>query len=210
MIKVMITDDHPVVRNGLKLIISDEPDMKVIGEASNGAMALEILRKNKPDVVIMDITMPKMGGLEALINIKNLYPDLPVLMLSVLSEEVFASKTLRAGASGFVHKETIPEELIRAVRKVASGGLYISTMFAEKIAGDIKSPAPVVLHENLSFREFQIMSLIASGKTPTAIAEILNISVKTVSTYRARVLEKMNMKNNSELTNYCIKEGLVE
>ncbi|MGE5424272.1 MAG: response regulator [Syntrophothermus sp.] len=210
MINILITDDHPIVRNGLRLILTDEGDMKVVAEASNGAEALGKLKKIKVDVVILDITMPVMSGLEALVQIRALYPELPVLMLSVLSEEIFASKTLRAGANGFVHKETIPEELVRAVRKVASGGLYISACLAEKIAGDIKSPTPNVLHESLSFREFQIMCMIASGKNLTQIAEALCISIKTVSTYRSRVMDKMNMENNSEITNYCVKEGLVE
>ncbi|HSN50101.1 MAG TPA: response regulator transcription factor [Bacteroidales bacterium] len=210
MINILVTDDHPIVRNGLKLILSDEPDMKVVCEASNGLDALAKLKANKVDVVILDISMPGMSGLEVLVQIRNLYPELPVLMLSVLSEEVFAAKTLKAGASGFIHKESIPEELVRAVRKVAAGGLYISSYLAEKLAGDMKAPVTKVLHENLSFREFQIMCMIAAGKTLTEIGESLCISVKTVSTYRARLLEKMNLKNNSELTSYCMKEGLVE
>ncbi len=210
MINILVTDDHPIVRNGLKLILSDEPDMKVVCEACNGLDALAKLKTNKVDVVILDISMPGMSGLEVLVQIRNLYPELPVLMLSVLSEEVFAAKTLKAGASGFIHKESIPEELVRAVRKVAAGGLYISSYLAEKLAGDMKAPVTKVLHENLSFREFQIMCMIAAGKTLTEIGESLCISVKTVSTYRARLLEKMNLKNNSELTSYCMKEGLVE
>jgi two-component system invasion response regulator UvrY len=210
MINVLIADDHPIVRTGLKLTISDQSDMKVIYEASNGFEVLEFLKKNKADVVILDISMPGLSGLEALVQIRNLYTDLPVLILSVLSEEVYAVKTLKAGANGFIHKETIPEELVKAIRKVASGGLYISSVMAEKFAGDVKNPVIKVLHENLSFREFQIMCLISSGRTVTEIADRLCISVKTVSTYRSRILEKMGMKNNAELTNYCIKEGLVE
>jgi DNA-binding NarL/FixJ family response regulator len=210
MITILIADDHPIVRTGLKLIISDQFDMKVICEASNGFEVLELLKKNKVDVVILDISMPGLSGLEALVQIRILYPSLPVLILSVLSEDVYASKTLRAGANGFIHKETIPEELVRAIRKVAGGGLYVSSLLAEKFAGDVRNPVIKVLHENLSFREFQIMCLIASGKTVTEIGSALCISVKTVSTYRSRILEKMELKNNAELTNYCIKEGLVE
>ena len=210
MINILIADDHPIVRTGLKLTITDQPDMKVICEASNGFEVLELLKKNKVDVVILDISMPGLSGLEALVQVRNLYPTLPVLILSVLSEEVYAVKTLKAGANGFIHKETIPEELVKAIRKVAAGGLYISTIMAEKFAGDVKNPVLKVLHENLSFREFQIMCLISSGKTVTEIADTLCISVKTVSTYRSRILEKMDMRNNAELTNYCIKEGLVE
>jgi two-component system, NarL family, invasion response regulator UvrY len=210
MINILIADDHPIVRTGLKMTITEQHDMSVICEASNGFEALEMLKKNTVDVVILDISMPGLSGLEALVQIRNLYPMLPVLILSVLSEEVYAAKTLRAGANGFIHKETIPEELVKAIRKVASGGLYVSSVLAERFAGDVKNPVLKILHENLSFREFQIMCLIASGKTVTQIAEPLCISVKTVSTYRSRILEKMDMKNNSELTNYCIKEGLIE
>jgi DNA-binding NarL/FixJ family response regulator len=210
MINILIADDHPIVRTGLKLTITDQSDMKVICEASNGFEVLELLKKNKVDVVILDISMPGLSGLEALVQVRTLYPTLPVLILSVLSEEVYAVKTLKAGANGFIHKETIPEELVKAIRKVAAGGLYISTIMAEKFAGDVKNPVLKVLHENLSFREFQIMCLISSGKTVTEIADTLCISVKTVSTYRSRILEKMDMRNNAELTNYCIKEGLVE
>jgi len=210
MIKILIADDHPIVRTGLKLTISDQTDMKVICEASNGFEVLELLKKNVVDVAILDISMPGLSGLEALVQVKHLYPLLPVLILSVLSEEVYAVKTLKAGASGFIHKETIPEDLVKAIRKVASGGLYISSVMAEKFAEDVKNPVVKVLHENLSFREFQIMCLISSGKTVTEIADKLCISVKTVSTYRSRILEKMEMRNNAELTNYCIKAGLVE
>jgi DNA-binding NarL/FixJ family response regulator len=210
MINILIADDHPIVRTGLRLTIADQSDMKVVCEASNGLEVLELLKKHKIDVVTLDVSMPGMSGLEVLVQIRNLYPNIAVLILSVLSEEVYAAKTLKAGANGFIHKETIPEELVKAIRKVAGGGLYVSSFMAEKFAGNIKNPIIKVLHENLSFREFQIMCLIASGKTVTEIADTLCISIKTVSTYRSRILEKMEMKNNSELTNYCIKEGLVE
>jgi DNA-binding NarL/FixJ family response regulator len=210
MINILIADDHPIVRKGLRLTIAEQSDMKVVCEAANGLEVLELLKKNTVEVVILDISMPGLSGLEVLFQIKNLYPSMTVLILSVLSEEVYATRALRAGANGFVHKETIPEELVRAVRKVAHGGLYVSSTLAEKFAGDIKNPVVKFLHENLSFREFQIMCLISAGKTPAVIANTLCISTKTVSTYRSRILEKMDMNNNSELTNYCIKEGLIE
>jgi DNA-binding NarL/FixJ family response regulator len=210
MINILIADDHPIVRKGLRLTIAEQSDMKVVCEAANGLEVLELLKKNTVEVVILDISMPGLSGLEVLFQIKNLYPSIVVLILSVLSEEVYATRALRVGSNGFVHKETIPEELIRAIRKVAQGGLYVSSTLAEKFAGDVKNPTVKFLHENLSFREFQIMCLISAGKTATEIANTLCISVKTVSTYRARILEKMDMNNNSELTNYCIKEGLIE
>jgi DNA-binding NarL/FixJ family response regulator len=210
MINILIADDHPIVRTGLRLTIAGQSDMKVICEASNGLEVMKLLKKNAVEVVILDLSMPGLCGLEVLFRITNLYPPIAVLILSVLSEEAYAVKALRAGAKGFVHKETIPEELIRAIRKVANGGLYISSMLAEKFAGDVKNPTVKFLHENLSFREFQIMYLISSGNTVTEIADTLCISVKTVSTYRTRILEKMDMNNNSEIITYCIKEGLVE
>lgn len=209
MIRILIADDHPIVRNGLKQIISDETDMEVICQASNGDEVIQSLKENKIDVIILDISMPGMGGFEILAWLKNNYPGIPVLMLSAMSEELYASKTLKAGASGFINKESAPEELVKAVRKVFSGGLYVSPYLAEKMATDFKYDIKKPAHEYLSNREFQIMCLIASGKTVTEIAKELFINVKTVSTYRARILTKMNFKNNSELTNFCIKEGFI-
>lgn len=209
MIKILIADDHPIVRNGLKQIISDEKDMEVVCEASNAEEALNLLDRNEVDVVILDISMPKLSGFEALEQIKKTFPKLPVLMLSVLSEDIYSVRALKAGALGFINKETAPEELILAVRKVLTGRPFISPRFAEKLAMNVKGDKGAPLHEKLSNREFQIMCLIASGKALNEIAEILYISAKTVSSYRARIIEKMQFKNNSELTNYCIKEGLI-
>jgi DNA-binding NarL/FixJ family response regulator len=210
MINILIADDHPIVRTGLRLTIAGQSDMKVVCEASNGLEVMKLLKKNTVEVVILDLSMPGLSGLEVLLRITNLYPSIAVLILSVLSEEACAVKTLRAGAKGFVHKETIPEELIKAVRKVANGGFFVSSILADKIAKGFKNPIIKALHETLSFREFQIMCLISSGNTVTEIANNLCISVKTVSTYRSRILVKMDMNNNSELISYCIKEGLVE
>lgn len=210
MIKILIADDHPIVRNGLKQIISDETGMEVICDAADGREVIEKIKNNEIDVIILDISMPGMGGLEILDWLKNNYPDMPVLMLSAMSEELYASKTLKAGASGFINKESAPEELVKAVRKVFEGGIYVSPYLAEKMAKDFKYDIKKPPHEYLSNREFQIMRLIASGKTVTEIAKELFINVKTVSTYRARILSKMNFKNNSELTNFCIKEGFVK
>lgn len=210
MIRILIADDHPIVRNGLKQIICDEEDMKVICEASNGQEVFDEISKNEIDVLILDISMPGMGGLEILEKIKQKYPKLPVLMLSALSEELYASKTLKAGASGFINKESAPIELVKAVRKVFSGGLYVSAYLAEKLASDYKHDVSKPPQEYLSNREFQIMCMIGSGKTVTEIADMLCISVKTVSTYKARIFNKMNFKNNSELMNFCIREGYSE
>jgi len=210
MIRILIADDHPIVRNGLKQIISDEEDMKVVCEASNAKEVFELIKKFEIDVLILDISMPGMGGFEVLEKIKQKLPELPVLMLSALSEELYASKTLKAGASGFVNKESAPEELVKAVRKVFSGGLYVSAFLAEKLASDFKDDVSKPPQEYLSTREFQIMRMIGSGKTITEIAKILCISVKTISTYRSRILKKMNFKNNSELINFYVKEGYTE
>lgn len=210
MIRILIADDHPIVRNGLKQIICDEEDMKVICEASNGQEVFDEISKNEIDVLILDISMPGMGGFEILEKIKQKYPTLPVLMLSALSEELYASKTLKAGASGFINKESAPIELVKAVRKVFSGGLYVSAYLAEKLASDYKHDVSKPPQEYLSNREFQIMCMIGSGKTVTEIADMLCISVKTVSTYKARIFNKMNFKNNSELINFCIREGYSE
>ncbi len=210
MIRILIADDHPIVRNGLKQIICDEEDMKVICEASNGQEVFDEISKNEIDVLILDISMPGMGGFEILEKIKQKYPTLPVLMLSALSEELYASKTLKAGASGFINKESAPIELVKAVRKVFSGGLYVSAYLAEKLASDFKHDVSKPPQEYLSNREFQIMCMIGSGKTVTEIADMLCISVKTVSTYKARIFNKMNFKNNSELINFCIREGYSE
>ena len=193
----------------LKQIISDEKDMEVVCEASNAEEALDLLKKNTVDIVILDISMPKLSGFEALEHIKVKYPKLPVLMLSVLSEDIYSVRALKAGALGFISKETAPEELIIAVRKVITGRPFISPRFAEKLALDVKGDQFAPSHEKLSNREFQIMCLIASGKALHEIADILCISAKTVSSYRARIIDKMQLKNNSELTNYCIKEGLI-
>jgi two-component system, NarL family, invasion response regulator UvrY len=210
MIKILIADDHPIVRNGLKQIITDENDMEITCEASNSSEVFESLKKNKIDILILDISMPGMGGFEILERIRQNYPKLPVLMLSSLSEELYASKSLKAGASGFFNKESAPEELVKAVRKIYSGGLYVSSFLAEKLAIDLKKDVTKPPYEYLSNREFQIMCMVGSGKTVSEIANILFISVKTVSTYKSRIFKKMNLKNNSELINFCVKEGFVK
>ena len=210
MIKILIADDHPVVRKGLKEIIEEIPDMAVHGEASNGQETLEKVGKSDFDIVVLDISMPGISGLDILKQLKSEKPELSILVLSMYPEEQYAVRVLRAGASGYLTKESAPEELIAAIRKASKGGKYISSSLAEKLAFDLETDAERPLHETLSDREYQVMRMIASGKTGKEIAEELFLSVKTISTYRTRILEKMEMKSNAELIHYALKHGLVE
>jgi len=209
MLKILIADDHPVVRRGLKQIIADSGDMAVGDEAADGWEVLSKVRASDYDVVLLDVAMPGIDGLDVLTQLRHEKPRLPVLMLSMYPEEQFAIRAFRAGASGYVTKESAPDELVGAIRKVSTGGKYVSSALAEKLALDLERGGKQPPHETLSDREYQVMSLIASGKTVTGIARELSLSVKTISTYRSRILEKMNLKNNAELTNYAIKNGLI-
>ncbi|QSI75277.1 MULTISPECIES: response regulator transcription factor [Niveibacterium] len=208
-IRVLIADDHAIVRQGLRAILSDTADMVVAGEAENGVRALQLLRDGAWDVVLMDVNMPDRNGIDTLKLVKKEFPKLPVLMLSMHPEEQYAVRALKAGASGYLSKQSAPEQLVLAIRQVASGKKYVSAEVAEQLATAITEDdrAP---HERLSDREYQTLCMIASGKTLTQIGEELNLSVKTVSVYRARLLEKMKLKNNAELTHYGLKHGLVE
>jgi len=210
MIKILIADDHPVVRKGLKEIIEEIPDMMVGDEASNGREALEKVRKSDFDIVLLDISMPGRSGLDILKELKSEKPDLSVLILSIHSEEQYAVRVLKAGASGYLTKESAPDELIAAIRKASTGRKYISSSLGEKLALYLEIDAEKPLHETLSDREYEVMRMIASGKTITEIAEKLFLSVKTISTYRSRILEKMRMKSNAELIRYALKNRLVE
>ena len=208
MIRVITVDDHPVVRRGLKQIIAAEQDMQVVGEAENAREAIRVIRQTACDVVVLDITLPDASGLDVLSRLKSERPTLPVLIMSIHDEEQYALRMLKAGASGYLMKNSIPEELIKAIRKITSGGRYISPSLAERLASELASPE-TPLHERLSDREFQILCLIASGKSLKEIGEALCISGKTVSSYRARILEKMNMSTNSDLTRYALEHRLV-
>ena len=210
MIRIMIADDHRIVREGLKQILAETPDMIVVDEASNGQEVLGKVWENDYDVVLLDISMPGRSGLDILKQLKNERPKLAVLVLSMYSEEQYAIRALRAGASGYMTKESAPDELIEAIRKVSTGRKYISPTVAEKLAVSLEANDERPAHENLSDREYQVMCMIASGKTIKTIADELSLSVKTVSTYRTRILEKMRMKNNAELTHYSIQNRLVE
>ena len=210
MIKILIADDHRIVREGLKQILAETPDMIVADEANNAQEVLKKIWDNDYDVLLLDISMPGRSGLDILKQLKSDRPKLSVLVLSMYSEEQYALRALRAGASGYMTKESAPDELIEAIRKVSTGRKYISPSVAEKLAFSLESGDEKPPQETLSDREFQVMCMIASGKTIKAIADDLSLSVKTVSTYRARILEKMRMKNNSELTHYAIQNKLVE
>jgi two-component system, NarL family, invasion response regulator UvrY len=209
MIKVLIADDHAVVREGVRQILSDTPDITVVAEARDGHEVVEKVRAEPLDIVVLDITMPGKSGIEALADIKRERPNLPVLILSVHSEEQYGPRILKAGASGYLPKDSAPDQLVQAIRKAVVGGKYISTLLAEKLASELGSDGARPLHEALSDREYQVLCMIGRGKTIKEIAEILTLSDKTISTYRARILEKMNMKNNGELTHYAIRQGLV-
>lgn len=209
MIRILVADDHAVVREGLKQILSGIPDMIVAGEASDGRQALEQARKGAYDLLLLDIAMPIMNGLDVLKQLKSEKADLPILMLSMYPEEQYAIRTLKAGASGYLTKASAPEELIAAVRKVCQGGKYVTSSLAEKLATYLQPDRERPVHELLSDREYQVVLMIASGKTVSEIADALSLSVKTISTNRSRALAKMGMKTNAELTHYAISNGLV-
>ena len=210
MIKIVIADDHPIVRAGLKQILADASDIDVVAEAGDGHEILKLIRKGGVDVVLLDITMPGLMGLDALKQISLENPKLPILVLSMHPEEQYAIRVLKAGASGYLTKAAAPEQLIGAIRKVSRGGRYVSPALAEKLAFGLQTGATGLPHEVLSDREYQVLCLISSGKTVKEIAEELALSEKTISTYRTRILEKMNMKSNAELTHYGIKHNLVD
>jgi len=209
MIRILIVDDHVMFREGLKQILAKHRDMNIVGEVGNGIDALQSVRSDDYDVIVLDISMPGQSGWDILNEIKREKPGLPVLILSMHPEDQYAIRMLKAGASGYVSKESVPEELILAIRKVASGGKYVSPALAEKIAYALDSHADKLPHQLLSNREFQVMSMLASGKSLKEIADELSLSEKTITTYRARVLEKLNLRNNVELTHYVIENKLL-
>jgi DNA-binding NarL/FixJ family response regulator len=209
-IRVLIADDHAIVRQGLRQILSDTPDLIVAGEASDGIEVTRMVRDGEWHVVLMDVSMPDRNGIDALKLIKKEFPRLPILVLSMHPEEHYAVRALKAGAAGYLTKQSAPELLVNAIRQVASGKKYVSAAVAQQLAEAITDDDERPPHEKLSDREYQTLVLIASGKALSQIAEELSLSVKTVSVYRARLLEKMKMKNNAELTHYGLKHGLTE
>ncbi|HYQ89710.1 MAG TPA: response regulator transcription factor [Candidatus Binatia bacterium] len=210
MIRALITDDHAVVRRGLKELLTDSRKIEVLGEASNAREAMDQVRTGRWDVVILDINLPDRNGLDLLRDVKREKPDLPVLILSVCSEDQFAVRALRSGAAGYLTKASAPAQLVDAVEKVAGGGRYISPAVAERLAILVGSDREGMPHESLSEREYQVTRMLASGKTVSQIAAEMNLSVKTISTYRSRVLDKMGMRTNAELTYYAVRNQLVD
>jgi DNA-binding NarL/FixJ family response regulator len=210
MIKIFIADDHAIVREGLKQVVADISDIIVAGEAGTGHEVLNEVLRNDYDLVLLDITMPDRSGLDILKELKNRKPKIHVLILSIHPEEQYAIRSLKAGACGYLTKESAPDELITAIRKVVACGIYISSSLAEKLAFDLVTGTQEPPHQALSDREYQVMCMIASGKRIKDIAEQLLLSVKTVSTYRSRILEKMNIKSNTELIRYAIQNRLLD
>ena len=210
MINVLIADDHALIREGLKKILNDEPDMTVIGEANNVAELLAALKRLAVNLILLDITMPGESGLDALRDLRQKYPHLPVLILSFHPEHRFAVRALKAGAAGYLTKESAADEVVQAIRKVVGGGKYVSAALAEQLAVELDDASGKLPHETLSDREFQVMRLIAAGKKNSEIAEELAVSVNTVNTYRMRIFEKMKMRSNVELSRYAVDHGLIE
>ncbi len=210
MIRVLIADDHAILRRGLKEILERELVGAVCGEAKDAQEVLAQAQETAWDLVILDITMPGRSGLDVLSDLKAARPRLPVLVLSMHAEDQYGKRVLKAGASGYMNKESAPEELIKAIRKVLAGGRYVSPALAERLAADLSREAELPLHEALSSREFEVLRMLAAGKTPTRIAGDLRLSVTTISTYRARILEKLGLATTAELMHYVLHNHLIE
>jgi len=210
MIRILIADDHAIVRAGLRQFVADQADMQIVAEASTGAEAIAAVRAGEIDVVLLDISMPDKNGIDTLKTLKHVKPELPVLMLSAYAEDQYAVNLLRAGAAGYLNKEAASTQLVGAIRTVVRGRKYVSPSLAQILADGVSGDADRPLHAELSQREFQIFCKLSAGAAVSKIADELNLSVKTVSTYRTRILEKMAMKSNADLTYYAIKNGLIE
>ena len=210
MYRILIADDHPIVRRGLRQILEENSSVSNVDEAETGREALEKVKKGKFDIILLDISMPGMSGLETLEEIKRLKPSLPVLILTIYPEEEYAVRALKTGASGYLTKKSAPDELITAIRKLARGERYISPSLAEFLATHLTGETEKPHHESLSNREFQVMRMIASGKSLKEIAGDMSLSPKTISTFRTRILQKLDLKSNAELIQYALKHGLME
>lgn len=209
MRKILLVDDHSIVRQGLKNLIELEDGLQVTGEAASGIEALQLVRANQYDIVVLDISMPDKNGVDTLHDLKHIAPDLPVLILSGYAEEQYALNLMRSGCKGYLSKDADSDEIIKAIKMIANGKRYISAELAELMSNELSHPSEKQLHEMLSDREFQVFFKLAGGLSPTEIATELNISIKTVSTYRSRILEKMSLKTNADLTYYAIKNSLI-
>ena len=209
-IKIIIADDHAVVRKGLIQIIDETPDLELVDQAGDGNEVLRKLPHLDVDVLLLDINMPGQTGWEIMQKVHQEYPDIKVVILSVSSEENYAKQFYKAGAAGYLTKDSAPEQLVEAIRKVADGGIYVSQKFAEKMVNGLKNDSDRALHENLSPRELQIFCMIGAGKTLTEIAAELSLGVGTVGTYRSRILAKTTLKNNAQITNYAFKNKLIQ
>jgi two-component system, NarL family, invasion response regulator UvrY len=210
MIRIAIVDDHPLVRVGLRQFLSEHVDMRVVAECTNAREAMDVVRQEAADVILLDISMPGQSGVDALQAIRARAPKLAVLILSSFPEEHYAVTLLRQGASGYLAKDCEPEEIARAIRTVALGRRYVTASMAERLAGGLAGPLDRAAHEQLSDREFQVFLRLARGETIGHVAKSLSLSVKTVSTYRTRVMEKMGLQSNSDLTYYGLKNGLLQ
>ncbi|HWQ33353.1 MAG TPA: response regulator transcription factor [Blastocatellia bacterium] len=210
MTRIIIADDHAIVRQGLRRIVEDDSEITVAGEAATAREVLSLLAEQTCDVLVLDINLPDNNGLDLLQTIRKERPQLPVLVLSVFPEDQYALRALRMGAAGYINKTTAPEELLTAIRKVCHSGKYISQSLAEKLAFELDPRTQRLLHESLSDREFQVLRLLAAGRSVSEIAAELSLSVTTISTYRARILEKMGFRNNAELTRYALEHRLIE
>ena len=210
MIKIGIVDDHAIVRSGLRQFFSDHVDLRVVGEAASGREAIDLVRNTEMDVLLMDLSMPGQTGIDVLAMIRAKAPDLGILILSGYPEEHYAMNLIRQGASGYLNKECDPMEIVNAIRTVSMGRRYITPAVAELLAQQINRKGDAPAHEQLSEREFQVFLKLATGETAGAIAEHLSLSVKTVSTYRSRLMEKMNLASNSDLTYYALKNNLIQ
>lgn len=209
-IKVLVADDHEIVRQGLKTIISEHSDLSIAGEAENGNQVLKILKKTKVDVVLLDFDMPEKNGLDTLIELKALYPKLPVMILSIFPEDHYGTRFLKAGASGYLQKSSATDQLIDAIRKVFNGGKYISSALTDRLVTNLNRDHERPLHESLTDREFQVFCLLATGKKLKEIADELCLSINTISTYRSRILQKVDMSSNADVIRYAIKNKLVK
>ena len=210
MINVLVVDDHALIRKGMKQILDDTNDIRVTGEAESGMQAIKMVRENKYDMALLDITLPDKYGIDVLRQLKLQCPSLPVLILSMHPDEQYAMRSIRAGAAGYMNKQSAPSQLVTAIRHVASGRKYISGELAEQLANEMTNDKQEVTHQILSNREYQTLCLMAAGKSLSEMADIMSLSAKTVSVYRARMLEKMKLKNNAEAVRYAIDHHLIE